>query len=99
MIKIEVKSGTVTERRFPSKREPGKTVLFREQEAWAFLFSVSGPHPYPSRIVLPLEPDQAAYPPGIYSVNDASVYVGDFGALRLGRLILQPVAAAAQRAA
>ena len=98
MIKIEVKSAEVTTKSGIAAKT-GKPYSIREQEAWAFLCSVTGPQPYPSRTVLNLEDDQPPYPPGQYTIDASSIYVGDFGSLRLGRLRLKALAPAAARAA
>jgi Helix-destabilising protein len=41
----------------------------------------------------------AAWPAGVYTVDDASYYVGGFGELALGRLVLKAATAAVPRAA
>lgn len=98
MIKIEVKSSDITTKSGVAAKT-GKPYTIREQEAWAFLYSAGGPQPYPSRIVLNLEDDQTAYAAGAYTIDPSSIYVGDFGSLRLGRLRLKSLATSARAAA
>jgi hypothetical protein len=89
MIKIEIKSSEVSSRSGNSK---GRDWHIRSQEAWAHLLERNGsPSPYPQKIQLNLEDDQAPYPVGQYALSDSSLYVGDFGRLQLGRPILVQV--------
>lgn len=96
MIRIEVKSTEV--RSISGTSKTGKPYNIRDQEAYAYTVGRDGqPRPYPERISLQLEDDQAPLEPGIYTLAPASLYVGDYGRLMLGRPQLvkaQPVAAA-----
>lgn len=95
MIKIEVKSSDVQDR-----TNAGGT--FREQQAWAHMADQNGnPHPYPQliKINLDVKSNQAPFPPGMYQLDPASVYVNKFGGLNIGRIKLRPLAAAAPKAA
>lgn len=96
MIKVEVKSSAVAVKRGTSARTNKAYEIF-EQEAWAFLQSAGGGlAPYPSRIIINLEPAQPPYPEGTYTVEPSCVYVGKFGSLMLSdRLKLKPMGSAA----
>lgn len=99
MIKIEVKSGTATDRTVQGKNGP---VTFREQEAWAHLCDRDGnPQPYPQQIVVNLDirNNQPPYPPGTYQLDPSSVFVNRFKTLTFGQVKLRPLAAAAPKAA
>jgi hypothetical protein len=90
MIKVEVKDATVATRSGTSKK--GQPYSMRSQEAWAHTVNQSGNlNPYPEKITITLEGDQAAYQPGAYQLMPASLYVGDYGSLRLGRPVLAPI--------
>lgn len=93
-IKIEVSSTTVEEKSGMGKN--GKPYLIREQVGYAFVLDEHGnPDKYPVKCRLSLEMDQAAYRPGMYSIDPRSFMVGDYDRLALGRVRLQPQAAAA----
>lgn len=88
MIKIEVKSTEVRTVSGTSKKT-GKGYTIRDQEAYAHTLDKDGkPRPYPERISLQLEQDQPAFEVGTYAISPASIYVGDFGRLMLGRPVL-----------
>ena len=98
MLKIEIKSPLITEISGTSKA--GKPYHMRKQAAWAHTFDTQGnPNPYPERIELTLNDQQDGFPPGVYTLSDKSFFVGDFGRLEVGRLILEPVAGAVRAAA
>lgn len=102
MIKIEIKTGVATTRNVnvSKGRNAGTVMQMTEQEAWAFTVDQQGtPHPYPSRIVLDIEQGAQPYPPGFYTIAPASVYVGDFSKLKLGRVKLTPIQTSARAAA
>jgi hypothetical protein len=94
VIKIEVSSGAVDEKR-GTGRASGRAYVIREQSAYAFVVGEDGkPAKYPVACKLPLEDDQPAYAPGMYTFDARAVIVGDFGRLALGRVKLVPVIAA-----
>lgn len=80
---VEVKSGT-------NARGPWQ---IREQEG--FLFK-SGDE-YPEKIVLVLDDNAQPYQPGMYELDEKSIYVGKFKQPQL-RMRLKAVAAATQKA-
>jgi len=89
-ILIEIKSPVITEVNGTSKA--GKPYHMRKQSAWAYTYDQHGkPHPYPERIEFNLMDDQQAFPAGRYSIAPQSFFVGDFNALSIGRLLLEPV--------
>lgn len=94
MIRIEVKTTEVTTRN--GNRQDGSAWQIRAQEAYAHtLDPVNGkPRAYPERISLQLDNNQLPFPVGIYELSPASIYVGDFGRLMMGRPQLVPAAAA-----
>lgn len=75
---IEVKTGT-------NGRGPW---TIREQEAHMF----KGDDKYPEKVVVTLDDQQAPYAPGMYEMDDKSIYVGRFKQPQL-RLRLKPIAA------
>ena len=94
MIRIEVKTTEVQTRNGVSQRT-GNPWTIRSQDAYAYTFDQNGkPRPYPERISLQLDDNQLAYPVGTYDLSLASIYVGDFGRLMMGRPQLTPLAAA-----
>lgn len=98
MLKIEIKSPLVTEISGTSKA--GKPYFIRKQAAWAHTYDAQGNlNPYPERIELSLNDGQEPFNPGVYTLSDKSFFVGDFGKLEVGRLILDPVAAPMKAAA
>jgi len=93
-IKIEVKNGVATSRNVTAMKgkNAGQVMTMTEQEAWAFTADRDGnPAPYPTRISINLEQGQQPYPPGIYTLAPQSIYVGDFGKLKIGRTVLVPL--------
>lgn len=99
MIKIEIKSGTATDRTINTKNGP---MNFREQEAWAHLYDRDGnAQPYPQRILVDLDvrANQLPYAPGLYQLDPSSFFVNRFGGLTVGRIKLRAMPAAAPRAA
>ncbi len=98
MISIEIKSTNISTRTGMSKRT-NQPYTMRSQEGWALLHSSAGPQPYPTRIELNLEEGQPPFQPGTYMLDPASLYVGQFSKLSLGRLLLSPVSAKSARAA
>lgn len=87
MIKIEIKDSKVTSR---SGNKNGRDWSMRTQEAWAHTVSRNGqPNAYPEKISITLEENQNAYEVGNYQLMPASLWVGDYGSLRLGNPVLQ----------
>lgn len=104
MIRIDIKTTDLRQVPFTYKNGPkaGKPGLMHKQEAWAHTFDDSGkPHPYPQRISIDIdvEHQQAAWPVGSYQVSPSSLYVGKYGDLVLGRLVLSPLAQTIKQAA
>lgn len=100
MIRIEVKSTEV--RTISGTSKTGNPYCIRDQEAYAYTVGRDGqPRPYPERVSLQLEDNQAPIEPGNYTLSPASLYVGDYGRLMLGRpqLVKVPAVAAAKAAA
>ena len=94
MIRIEVKS-TAVETRNGTSAKTGNPWTIRTQEAYAYTFDSTGKQrPYPERISLQLEDNQLPYAVGNFDLSLASIYVGDFGRLMMGRPLLVPAAAA-----
>ncbi len=94
MIDIEIES-TAVKTKSGTSAKTGKPYSIREQDAWAYLL-----HPdtkqrqkHPVAIVLTLEDGQEPYAVGSYILHPASIYVGGFGRLSIGRIQLQPRAA------
>ena len=85
-MKIIIKSDAVNVRNGMSRSN--KQYSIREQQA-ALDNGGDFPHPF----VLNLEDKQPAYPPGEYTLDPSSVYVGDFNKLTLGRVKLLPLVA------
>jgi hypothetical protein len=95
MIKIEVKSGEVMSKTTKTGRP------YRVQQAWAHLVGKDG-HPLAYPVEMEMSYWDAAdqpYPPGIYTLDPSSVYVGEFRRLSLGNLKLRPLTIPAQKVA
>lgn len=92
MISIEIKSDQVTSKTGLSKRT-GQNYSMREQEAWAFLIGQQDgrQQPFPTRIILTLDDNQIPFSVGSYNLDPASIFVGQFYRLSLGKLKLVPV--------
>lgn len=90
MIVIEIRDGTVRERRATVK---GRESTFREQEGWAQLNGET------RRVRIPLGRELAGYAPGKFQVDDASFGVNQWGDLTISRLVLRSIAAPASAAA
>lgn len=88
MFKVIVHSTAIAERSGTSQRT-GKDFYIREQSAFVFLNN----EPYPQKITLNLNRDQAPYPKGEYTLTP-EFFVGNFGDLRVGmrQARLEPVA-------
>ncbi len=98
MWRVMIESAEVREKSGRSAKN-GKDYRIREQEAFIFLFDQHGAEKrFPSAIRLNLD-DQPAYKPGEYTITPDSVFVGEFGQLRFGRLRLVPKSAPAARVA
>lgn len=90
-MKIQVKSTDVETLRGTGKS--GKAYEMRKQAAYLLQDEEV------RRIELLLNREQAPYPPGFYAVDDRSYEVDNFGNLKIGRLILTPLAERALKAA
>lgn len=88
-IKIEVKDPTVKNRQGVSKSS-GKPYSINSQQAYVHIPGKA----YPVEFVITLDDGQMAYQPGIYTLDDSSIYVDRFGGLTVGRVKLLPVARA-----
>ncbi len=98
MLRIEIKTSEV--RTISGTSKTGKPYTIRDQEAYAWTVGRDGkPREYPERISVQLDDDQEAYRPGVYTLAPQSLYVGDYGRLQMGKPKLQPLAAAAAKAA
>jgi len=94
MLKIEIKEPNLTGRKWQN----GNPVF--EQHAWAFIPEPNGnTADYPQRVTLRLEDNSQPYPIGVYVLPSSDFYVGNFGALTVGRAHLKPYPAAVQKAA
>lgn len=94
MIKVEITSGQVEEKRGVSARS-GKPYAIREQEAWFHTCDKSGaPRAHPERGVVVIEDNDRPYPPGVYTICPSSLFMGRFGSPDI-RVRLRPIAAAA----
>ena len=88
-MKIQILPGEVHSRTIVS-RKTGQQMTFRSQTGLLKLGK------YEVReIDVSLDRDQAGYAPGEYLIADASFTVDNFKKVGLGRLVLQPVVAAA----
>jgi hypothetical protein len=87
---IEVLSNLVQEINGTSKA--GKPYSIRKQAAWAHTYDPMGaPNPHPERIEFSLADGQQPFPVGKYTIDPACFYVGDFHALNVGRILLEPL--------
>lgn len=77
MFKVEFHNAQVRTKEGTSKA--GNPYRIREQTGFVYLNG----EPYPQKFVLPLQNDQAAYPPGNYELTP-EFFVGNFGDLRVG---------------
>ena len=75
------------------KRKDGTQVIFNEQRA-----AIERGEDFPLPFTINLQEGQAPYPAGRYLLDPASLEVGDFDSLRLGRKIeLVPLPGAASK--
>lgn len=89
-MKIEVESAEVREATGTNSRGPWS---IREQKAFADLGKR-----YPSEIRLRLPKDQQAYAPGQYELDvEKSCFVDGYGNLKMGAIVLRPVAASVRK--
>lgn len=85
---IEITSPAVEERH---GNKNGRDWSMRTQSGYAYTLDQNGgPKAYPELIKIDLAKEQPAYQPGKYLVADGSFFVGDFGKLSIGRLVLAP---------
>lgn len=90
MLKLEFKTSEVVSR---SGVKNGKDWSMRTQDAWITMREQNGTlRPMPERFTLVLQDKQEPYEIGTYDFDvEASLYQGDFNALRLGRPIIRKV--------
>lgn len=82
-VKTAVKEG------ISKANKPYKIV---EQQAYVRLIASDGqPEKYPAKISISLEDGAEPFKTGDYTLSPESFMVGDFGALRIGRLKLVPL--------
>jgi len=100
VIRIEIKSAKVNVKSGTAKAS-GKPYTIKTQEGYAHTVDREGkPRPYPQQIEIALEKEQEPFAPGVYTIGPATLYVGDYNRLMLGRLVLIGVApVAASKAA
>jgi len=102
MLRLEIKSDAVVTR---SGVKAGRAWETNTQEAWVQLKNSRGEtNPYPEKTVLMLNKDERgnvqSYEVGVYTYDvEASIYIGDFSSLRLGRPVLTKLAKPIQAAA
>jgi len=100
MLKLEFKTGVTVE----TGEKNGKKWTMYKQDAWIVMREKNGtlrPNPERFTFLLPhrdgdLPPE--GYPLGVYDFDvEASLYQGDFNALRLGRPVLHLVPSSEQK--
>ena len=89
-LKIEFREGGVRSR---SGNKNGKDWTIHEQEGWITRKQPNGElSPYPEKVVFLIDSPEKHYEFGEFDLDvEASVYIGDFSALRLGRPVLRKV--------
>lgn len=88
-VRLEVDNTHVVERTMTYQ---GKPLVFREQEAYAFLLAGDGSAArYPTLIKVGLEVGQQPYAKGLYLLSGTSLFVDKYGKLAIGRLRLAAV--------
>jgi len=90
-MKFVIESAKVVEQSGTSAKN-GKPYTIRKQAAYAQIVDSDGVV-CKSRIELQLDNQQAPYAVGNYTLDDRSFIVGDFGSLRIGRVVLAKSAA------
>lgn len=83
-ILIEVENAQIVTRSGVSERTQ-KPYTIREQQALMFREGER----YPERIKVTLDEGMSAYPPGRYTLSDASYTVSRFGAIQVRPLLLR----------
>jgi len=97
MIKILIHKGDARLINYTDKK--GQPATLRAQEGYASTVNAQGePAPYPEKFEFLLERDQAAYPPGEYTLHASAFHVDRNGKLALS-VRLQPIKPAARAAA
>ena len=87
MIKVEIKpSQALADTRSGISKVTGKEYKISEQSAYVFLGG-----DYPELFKFTLENGQAAYPAGLYSLHESSLYIGQFNKLTVGKIQLTPL--------
>jgi hypothetical protein len=90
-MRIEVTSEKVVENSGTSAKN-GKPYTIRKQAAYAHIADADGVV-CKQRLEIQLDRMDEPYKVGAYTLHDSSFMVGDFGSLRLGRVVLQPIKA------
>lgn len=96
-MRIEIQNALVDERKGKISRgeRAGEEFHIRQQEAW---MHTTG-KPYPSRVMISLQPEQQAYAPGFYTLHDDSFQSGEYDRMEFSRyLVLTPEVAAVRSA-
>lgn len=87
---IEIKQGSAATEKSGTSTKSGKPYSIRTQEAWAVFASGEV-----RKVKLPLNREQAAYPPGVYDLDlDNSLALNGYGEFQIGRVQLAPRKAA-----
>lgn len=80
MIKVEVQSQAT--RPLPFKDRDGNTL--HDQTAWAYFHDRDGNlDAHPRTISIRINHGQPTFPEGIYFLHPASLYVGDYGSMKV----------------
>lgn len=88
MIRISIDNPEVTTRSGVAKAT-GKPYTVREQEGWAYMYDKNGRiESHPRAIKINLRETEPAYAVGDYILQAQSLYVGKFGSLEVGSLVL-----------
>jgi hypothetical protein len=91
-VKIEIQDDAVTTRNGTSQKN-GQPFSIRSQNAWLHTAGA----PYPTKMEITLDRDQAPWPVGEFTVDETSFFVDKFRRLSVGRLKLIPLAATAAK--
>ncbi|WMT17218.1 single-stranded DNA-binding protein [Serratia fonticola] len=87
LIKVEVKpSQALADTRSGVSKTTGKPYTISEQSAYIYLGG-----DYPELFKITLDEGQKAYPVGLYSLSETSLYIGQFNKLTVGRIKLVPI--------
>lgn len=90
MLKVEVTSVAVVERRIASKQDSKVIYIFREQAGYVSLVDSMGVvDKHPQKFKIGLEEKQEPFPVGFYSISPESLFINKHGNLSIGRLSLR----------